>query len=102
MNIKVSLTNSEAVNLLTPLIQDKHDNGNFGGRPTVEVEIVLPQRMDKVIPTQVLCSISRHARKDVNGYVNRIGIIKEIRSHFGLSLKDAKDLVECIRGESNL
>jgi len=98
MNIKVTLTNSEAVNLLTPLIQDKHDTGNFGGRPTVEVAIESVNPPSYIPPSvQDRLSFLRSAfRRGENGYLNKIGMIKEVRTLTGWGLKDAKDFVETI------
>jgi hypothetical protein len=104
MNIKVTLTNNEAVNLLTPIFQDKHDTGNFGGRPTVEVAIdpITPSTYTPPSVASRLSFIRDAFRRESNGYLNKIGMIKEVRTLTGWGLKDSKDFVEAMLSGLNL
>lgn len=104
MNIKVNLSPKEAESLLQPVIAKKYDDG-FGIPPVVEVEIALPQTVPGLaVPGLVLPPsfsalerLRQYGTKN-NGYRNKIGLIKEVRSMFGWGLKDAKDFVEAFYG----
>jgi hypothetical protein len=93
MNITVKLTTSEAASLLSPVIADKLDNGNFGGRPEVAIEIAVP--FVSVVPlSHALPDIARLVRSNKQGNYEKISLIKQIRAVTGWGLKDSKDFVE--------
>jgi ribosomal protein L7/L12 len=100
MNIKVSLTNSEAVALLIPVIEAKQDHAGLGACPIVSVEIEqapVPYGTPVYSVQDRLSHIRSAFTKSYDGnHYNKIAMIKEIRGVTGLGLKDSKDLVETI------
>lgn len=92
MNIK--LTKDEAAKLLGPVMQDKLYPA------TVTVEVVdAPGGIPAYVPPPVserLSEIRTAFRRGEGGYLNKIGMIKEVRTVTGWGLKDSKDFVETI------
>ena len=91
MNIK--LTNAEAVSMIQPLMSDRF----------YPASVVVQIAPDSVVSTytpplvQDRLSFIRSAfRRGENGYLNKIGMIKEVRTLTGWGLKDAKDFIEAM------
>lgn len=92
MNIKLS--KSEAVSLIAPTLQDKF----YPASVTVEIEEPAPAYpIYTPPPVQTRIPAVREAfTRNAAGYLNKIAMIKEVRTLTGWGLKDSKDFVEAI------